>query len=73
MIQMNLFIKQKQTRRLREGTHGYQGEVGVGEGLRVNDRLWVWDGYVPTSIFKMENQQGPTVQHKEPAQYSVIT
>ena len=25
MIQMNLFTKQKQTHRLREGTYGYQG------------------------------------------------
>ena len=26
MIQMNLFIKQKQTHRLREQAYGYQGE-----------------------------------------------
>ena len=26
MIQMNLFTKQNQTHRLREGTYGYQGE-----------------------------------------------
>ena len=23
------------------------------------------DGHVPTAIFKMDNQQGPTVQHME--------
>ena len=31
MIQMNLFTKQEQTYRFREGTYGYQGE-GLGEG-----------------------------------------
>ena len=25
----------------------------------------VWDGHVHTAIFKRENQQGPTVGHKE--------
>ena len=25
----------------------------------------VWDGHVHTAIFKMDNQQGPTVQHRE--------
>ena len=25
------------------------------------DSQGVWDGYVNTAIFKMENQQGPTV------------
>ena len=25
----------------------------------------VWDGHVHTAIFKMDNQQGPTVQHVE--------
>ena len=25
----------------------------------------VWNGYAHTALFKMDNQQGPTVQHKE--------
>ena len=25
----------------------------------------VWDGYVHSAIYKMDNQQGPTVQHRE--------
>ena len=25
----------------------------------------VWNGYAHTALFKMKNQQGPTVQHKE--------
>ena len=29
------------------------------------DSLRVWDGHVHTAIFKMDNQQGPTVQHRE--------
>ena len=27
--------------------------------------LKVWDGHVHTAIFKMNNQQRPTVQHRE--------
>ena len=25
----------------------------------------VWDQHVHTTLFKMDNQQGPTVQHRE--------
>ena len=25
----------------------------------------VWDGHVHSAIFKMDNQQGPTVEHRE--------
>ena len=28
----------------------------------VSDRLGVWDGHVHTVIFKIDNQQGPTVK-----------
>ena len=55
---MNLFTKQKQTHRLTEQTYDYQGR-------REGDRLGIWDGHVHTAIFKMDNQQGPTVQHGE--------
>ena len=56
MIQMNLFTKQKQTHRLRERTYGYQrGRVGG------RDRLGVWDWHVHSAIFKIDNQQGPTL------------
>ena len=30
------------------------------------DSLGVWDGYVHTATFEMENQQGPTVERREP-------
>ena len=29
------------------------------------DSSGVWDGHVHTAIFKKDNQQGPTVQHRE--------
>ena len=55
-IQVNLFTKQKQTHRLRERTYGYQrGRVGG------SNRQGVWDWHVHTVIFKIDNQQGPTV------------
>ena len=56
MIQMNLFTKQKQTHRLREGTYDYQGGRVGGR-----DSSGVWDWHACTAIFKMDNQQGPTV------------
>ena len=29
------------------------------------DSSGVWDGHVHAAIFKKDNQQGPTVQHRE--------
>ena len=57
MVQINLLTKQKETQRLREGT-----VVTKGEGRR---KEGVWDGHVHTTMFKMDNQQGPTAQHRE--------
>ena len=55
---MNLFTKQKQTHRLREQLWLPGGKPGEGQigslGLTCT----------PT-IFKIDNQQGPTVQHRE--------
>ena len=45
--------KKKLTYRYREQTSGYQCREGREEG--------VWDWHVHTAIFKMDNQQGPTV------------
>ena len=35
--------------------------------------MGVWDWHVHTAIFKIDNRQGPTVQHRESTQYFVIT
>ena len=57
---MNLSMKQKQTHRHREQSCGCQGGGGwVREGLRV------WDQQMQTSKYRMDKQQGPTVQHRE--------
>ena len=59
MTQMNLFTKQKQTRKQRMSLWF----LGRGTGER-NSQV-IWDGHVHTATFKMDNQQGPTVQHIE--------
>ena len=41
-----------------------------GKGGR--EKQGVWDGHVYTTVFKTDNQEGPTVQHKNSAQYCVI-
>ena len=56
MMQMILLTKQKETHRLRKRTYGCQGGR-----IRGRDSYGVWDGHVHTAIFKMDNQQGPTV------------
>ena len=54
MIQMNLFTKRKQTH--RERIYDYQqGKMGG------RDSQGLWDRHVHTALFKMDNQQGPTV------------
>lgn len=52
---MKLFIKQKETHRLREQTYGCWVE-GQGKG-----QLGSGDGHVHTAVFKTDNQQGHTV------------
>ena len=57
---MNLSMKQKQNQGRREQTGGCQGgggweRVGVG----------VWDQQMQAGIYRMDKQQGPTVQHRE--------
>ena len=37
----------------------------IGEKMRGRDNQGVWDGHVHTAMFKMDNQQGPTEQHRE--------
>ena len=52
----NELTKHKKTHRLRKQTYGFQGG-------RESQRLW--EGHVHTIIFKMDNQQGPIIQHME--------
>ena len=47
--------KQKQTHRPRKQTYGYQRGKVVGR-----DKLG-WDKYMHTTIYKINNQQAPTV------------
>ena len=54
-------MKQKQTHRLREQTCGCWGKGKRG-------REGVWDGHVHTATFKMDDQQGPTVNTGNSAQ-----
>ena len=35
---------------------------GKGQG---RGKLGVWDEYIHTTVYKMDNQQGPTVEHEE--------
>ena len=56
---MNLYIKQKQTHRRRKQTYGYQ------RGKWRRDKVGVWDQHKHTTIYKIDNQQGPTVQYKK--------
>ena len=57
MIEMNLFIKKKQTHRFRKQNCGYQrGEMWE------RNKLEIWDKPIHTTIFKTDNQQGPILQ-----------
>ena len=38
-------------------------KVAKEEGL--GEQIGSWDAHAHTAIFKMDNQQGPTVQHRE--------
>ena len=60
MAQVNLSTKQKQTHRHRDQTCGCQGG-----GRRDRDGLGLWGWQMQTIIFRMDKQQGPTVQHRE--------
>ena len=50
--------------RLTDLENGLMVAEGVGKDGERNSQ-GVWDGHVHTAIFKMDNQQGPPVQHRE--------
>ena len=59
MIPINLFIKFKKTQRHRKQAYSYQrGKTG-------RDRLGVWNEQIQTIIYRIGNQQDPTVQHRK--------
>ena len=58
MTQTNLSTKQ--THRQREQTSGCQGGEGWGREV-----LGVWDSQMQIIIYRMGEQQGPTVEHRE--------
>ena len=53
---MNLFTKQKQTFRYWKQIYGYQRESVGG-----SDKSGAWDEHTHTTIYKIDNQQGPTL------------
>ena len=57
---MNLSMKQKQNHGHREQTGGCQGEAG-----RAEDGPGVWGQQMQTITYRMDGQEGPTVQHRE--------
>ena len=56
---MNISTKQKQTHKYREQTCGCQGGGEWGE-----EGLGVWGQQMQTIIYRMDKQQGPTVEHR---------
>ena len=60
-VQMNLYTKQKQTHRLRkEWIYGYWGEDEKEGEIGSLGFIYIYI-YIYTAIFKIDNQQGPTV------------
>ena len=55
---MNFFQKQRQNHRHREQTYGYE------RGKR-QDKSGAWNQQIQTIMYKIDKQQGPTVQHRE--------
>ena len=68
MVQMNLSMKQKQSPRHREQTHGCQGGCDQGRG-----RLGGWGEQMQTITQRRDKQQDPTVQTGNSIQYHGIT
>ena len=60
MIQMNLFTKQKDSQTQKTNLWLPKGKGGGG-----GDKLGVWDQQVQTTIYKIDKQHSPTVQHRE--------
>ena len=57
---MNLFTKQKQSQTQKTNQKGLGEKIGLD-----GEKLEAWDKHIHTTIYKIDNQQGPTVQHRE--------
>ena len=55
---MNLFTKQKQTQTLKTN-------LWLPKEKWVGNKLGVWDQQIQTTVYKIDKQQGPAVQHRE--------
>ena len=62
---MSLFMKQKQTRRDRNQTCGYQRGKEVAEGQIRSSGLADTNYYIYTYTYKERKQQDSTAEHKE--------
>ena len=60
---MNSCTKQKETHRHREQTCGCRRGGGGGGGRREGGG--VWGQQMQAIIYRLDKQQGPTVQHRE--------
>ena len=56
---MNLYMKQKQTHKENRLM------VAKGEAQQGKEGLGAWGQQMETSIYRIEKQQGPSVQHRE--------
>ena len=57
MVHVNLFMKQKQTHRLKKNLWLHKGKHGGG----VENKLGAWYLHAHSTIYKIDNQQEPTV------------
>ena len=58
-------LKRNDTNELRYKTERDSQTQRKNYGQVGRDNQGVWDKHVHTAVFKMENQQGPTVEHRE--------
>ena len=57
MMQMNLTYKSKTDSQTQKTNILWLGEGTISQGL--------WEGHVPTAMFRIDNQQRPIIQHRE--------
>ena len=61
---MNLFPEQKNRKRHRKQTYGYQS--GYIRKLETTyTHYCIWKQHIHTTVYKTDNQQEPTVWHRE--------